>query len=120
MSKKICMLVTNPVTNDPRVRREASTFAKAGYQVTIIGVGLIVGAFAGRARWLILVAVVLIPTLLFSPVFEWLDKQDRSPDLLVYFTDANGEFPGADPPYPVIWLVKGKSKVPWGIRIQLN
>ena len=39
MSKKICMLVTNPVTNDPRVRREASTFAKAGYQVTIIGVG---------------------------------------------------------------------------------
>lgn len=39
--------------------------------VTILGIGLIVGAFAGRARWLILVGVLLIPTLLFTPVFEW-------------------------------------------------
>lgn len=39
--------------------------------VTILGLGLVVGAFAGRARWLILVGVVLVPTLLFSPVFEW-------------------------------------------------
>ena len=39
--------------------------------VTILGLGLLVGAFVGRARWLILVAVVLIPTLLFSPVFEY-------------------------------------------------
>ena len=39
--------------------------------VTILGVGLLVGAFVGRARWLILVAVVLLPTLMFSPVFEF-------------------------------------------------
>lgn len=39
--------------------------------VTILGVGLLVGSFAGRARWLILVGVVLVPSLLFSPVFEW-------------------------------------------------
>jgi len=39
--------------------------------VTILGVGLLVGAFIGRARWLILVAVILVPTLLFSPVFEY-------------------------------------------------
>ena len=39
--------------------------------VTILGTGLIVGAFAGRARWLILVAVVAVPTLMFSPIFEW-------------------------------------------------
>ena len=39
--------------------------------VTILGVGLLVGAIWGRARWLIIVAVVMIPTLLFSPVFEW-------------------------------------------------
>ena len=56
----------------------------------------------------------------FSPVFDWLARQERQPDLLVYFTDANGEFPKAEPLYPVIWLVKGKSKVPWGQRIQLN
>ena len=39
--------------------------------VTILGVGLMVGGFAGRARWLILVGVVLVPTLLVSPVAEW-------------------------------------------------
>ena len=56
----------------------------------------------------------------FTPVFEWAEWQDRAPDLLVYFTDAKGEFPKSEPSYPVIWLVKGKEKVPWGQRIQLN
>jgi predicted metal-dependent peptidase len=56
----------------------------------------------------------------FTPVFEWTAHQDRQPDLLLYFTDAKGEFPKIEPPYPVIWLVKGKEKVPWGQRIQLN
>ncbi|MDH5393864.1 MAG: VWA-like domain-containing protein [Gammaproteobacteria bacterium] len=56
----------------------------------------------------------------FTPVFDWLNKQDSTPDLLVYFTDAVGEFPQAEPNYPVIWLVKGKAKVPFGQRIQLN
>jgi predicted metal-dependent peptidase len=56
----------------------------------------------------------------FTPVFDWVARQDRRPDLLVYFTDAKGEFPAEAPPYPVLWLVKGKAKVPWGQRIQLN
>lgn len=56
----------------------------------------------------------------FSPVFDWIDRQDRRPDLLVYFTDAQGEFPKREPSYPVIWLVKGRASVPWGQRIQLN
>ncbi|TCK18919.1 putative metal-dependent peptidase [Thiogranum longum] len=56
----------------------------------------------------------------FVPVFEWLDHIDQKPDLLVYFTDAQGEFPKTEPAYPVLWLVKGKAKVPWGQRIQLN
>lgn len=56
----------------------------------------------------------------FSPVFDWLARQGREPDLLVYFTDAQGEFPRVEPAYPVIWLVKGRAKVPWGQRIQLN
>jgi predicted metal-dependent peptidase len=55
----------------------------------------------------------------FKPPFEWLDKQQQ-PDLLVYFTDAEGAFPEREPAYPVIWLVKGKEQVPWGQRIQLN
>ncbi len=56
----------------------------------------------------------------FRPVFDWTDRQDVQPDLLVYFTDAKGAFPKAPPPYPVIWLVKGRGAVPWGERIQLN
>lgn len=56
----------------------------------------------------------------FVPVFEWAEKQDKMPDLLVYFTDAVGQFPKTEPGYPVIWLVKGKQKTPWGRRIQLN
>ena len=56
----------------------------------------------------------------FRPVFEWLDGHGVQPDLLVYFTDARGTFPEAPPSYPVLWLVKGKEKCPWGERIQLN
>lgn len=56
----------------------------------------------------------------FKPVFEWLDREGCRPDLLVYFTDAEGEFPRTEPNFPVIWLVKGRGKVPWGQRIQLN
>lgn len=56
----------------------------------------------------------------FRPVFDWIETENRSPNLLVYFTDAEGEFPKQPPAYPVIWLVKGKGKVPWGERVQLN
>jgi predicted metal-dependent peptidase len=56
----------------------------------------------------------------FLPPFDWAERQDRQPDLLVYFTDAQGEFPKHEPAYPVLWLVKGKAPVPWGQRIQLN
>jgi phage shock protein PspC (stress-responsive transcriptional regulator) len=47
----------------------------------ILGLGLMVGGFVGRARWLILVGALLVPTLLFSPVFEYnwnTEEFDRS------------------------------------------
>jgi predicted metal-dependent peptidase len=56
----------------------------------------------------------------FTPVFDWLDTQDHLPDALVYFTDADGEFPPTAPACPVVWLVKGRHPVPFGERIQLN
>lgn len=56
----------------------------------------------------------------FRPAFDWIRDEHRRPDLLVYFTDAEGDFPQAAPAYPVIWLVKGPAPVPWGERIQLN
>ena len=56
----------------------------------------------------------------FVPVFEWIAERRLRPDVLLYFTDGEGEFPQRPPDYPVIWLVKGNGKVPWGERIQLN
>ena len=56
----------------------------------------------------------------FVPVIEWAEQQDHAPDLIVYFTDAQGQFPDKEPTFPVLWLVKGKTPVPWGQRIQLN
>jgi predicted metal-dependent peptidase len=56
----------------------------------------------------------------FAPPFDWAETQDIRPDMLIYFTDAKGEFPESEPGFPVLWLVKGKEPVPWGMRIQLN
>ncbi len=56
----------------------------------------------------------------FKPPFEWIEREQMRPDLVVYFTDAEGEFPVREPHCPVIWLVKGKGVVPWGQRVQLN
>jgi len=56
----------------------------------------------------------------FRPVFDWLERQGQPPEMLVYFTDAQGRFPQSEPNFPVIWLVKGKDQVPWGQRVQLN
>lgn len=56
----------------------------------------------------------------FVPVFDWAEREGLRPDVLLYFTDAQGEFPPAAPAFPVLWLVKGHAAVPWGTRIQLN
>ena len=56
----------------------------------------------------------------FTPVFEWIERERLRPDLLIYFTDGEGEFPEREPDYPVVWLVKGRAPVPWGERVQLN
>ncbi len=56
----------------------------------------------------------------FTPAFDWIARASLRPDVLLYFTDAEGDFPPVAPPYPVIWLVKGRAAVPWGERVQLN
>jgi len=53
-------------------------------------------------------------------VFDHINTQDTPSDVLIYFTDAKGKFPEFEPDYPVLWLIKGKERVPWGSRIQLN
>ena len=59
----------------------------------IVGLGLMVGGFVGRARWLILVGALMVPTLLFTPVFEYnwnSDDFDRtvSPDSFAELEDS--------------------------------
>ncbi len=56
----------------------------------------------------------------FIPPFEWLDQTCQRPDLVIYFTDAQGKFPARPADMPVLWLVKGRRQIPWGERIQLN
>ena len=56
----------------------------------------------------------------FNPVFDHINTQDTPSDVLICFTDAKGKFPEFEPDYPVLWLIKGKERVPWGSRIQLN
>ena len=56
----------------------------------------------------------------FHPPFEYIDTSDLQPDVLIYFTDAQGSFPQNPPAYAVLWLVKGRNSVPWGERIPLN
>jgi phage shock protein PspC (stress-responsive transcriptional regulator) len=57
--------------NIPAIALEPQPRHYMALAVTILGLGLIVGGFIGRARWLILLGVVLVPTMLFSPVFEY-------------------------------------------------
>jgi predicted metal-dependent peptidase len=54
----------------------------------------------------------------FEPPFAWVEQAGLQPDLLVYFTDADGPFPARPPAYPVLWVVRGPRPVPWGVRVQ--
>lgn len=58
---------------------DAEPYHYLALAVTIVGAGLVVGAFAGRAKWLILLLAFMIPTLVFSPYFGY--DLDRNGDL---------------------------------------
>lgn len=53
----------------------------------------------------------------FRPVFNWIEKQDITPDALLYLTDGYGSFPSKAPSYPVLWgniSPKDAVKYPFG------
>jgi hypothetical protein len=54
------------------------------------------------------------------PAFEWLARLDRAAGPAGVFHRRRRRIPQARRIFPVMWLVKGKAKVPWGQRIQLN
>lgn len=40
----------------------------------------------------------------FRPPFEHIEKNKLPIDMLIYFTDLEGDFPDKKPPYPVLWV----------------
>ncbi len=56
----------------------------------------------------------------FRPIFDLIYKNDIRLDLLIYFTDGAGPFPAQMPEFPVIWVIKGYRKPPWGIHVTLG
>jgi hypothetical protein len=96
--------------NIPAIALEPQPRHYMALAVTILGLGLIVGGFIGRARWLILLGVVLVPTMLFSPVFEY-DWNTESFDRTV----APGTFAELENSYSldVGTLVIDLSELPW-------
>ena len=56
------------------------------------------------------------------PVFNWIDKNYKNPDILIYFSDMEIDFPNTKPKYKVLWCNTNKSggrRPPFGREIQL-
>lgn len=56
----------------------------------------------------------------FIPPFEYLAKEDISPDALIYLTDLCGPFPAKPPAYPVVWAATTDQEVPWGDVVRIK
>lgn len=67
----IAMGILAILDNIPTLALEPQPRHYMALAVTILGLGLVVGGFVGRARGLILLGIVLVPTMLFSPAFEY-------------------------------------------------
>ncbi len=52
------------------------------------------------------------------PVFEWIQRNGRAPELFIGLTDLYSRFPEKPPPYPVLWVSPtDHGKAPWGQMI---
>lgn len=56
----------------------------------------------------------------FVPVFDWVAHQGLTPDALLYFTDGDGRYPAMAPAYPVLWVLSGNRRPPWGESLGLT
>jgi predicted metal-dependent peptidase len=57
----------------------------------------------------------------FRPAFKKVEEMGLEPDMLVFFTDGQGDFPKAEPHYPVIWAsIHKPSKYPWGEVVDIE
>ena len=57
----------------------------------------------------------------FKPVFRYLKDNPTESQILIYFTDGEGDTP-EKPPFPVMWVITpdGKNSIPWGYEIKLE
>ena len=55
----------------------------------------------------------------FTPVFQYIVDHRLRPNVLIYFTDGEGDCPKERPSYPVIWMLTkgGTAPVSWGHAI---
>ena len=57
----------------------------------------------------------------FKPVFRYVGKHLPGTQLLMYFTDGEGDLPDK-PPYPVMWVITpdGGNRIPWGYEVKMD
>ena len=57
----------------------------------------------------------------YIPVFEYLEKEEEAPNLLIYLTDGYGDQP-KKPDYPVLWVITpgGRNYIPWGLEAKMD
>jgi len=53
----------------------------------------------------------------FRPVFQWVEEQGISPDVLVYLTDLHGDTNFKAPPYETLWVSTGSHDAQFGVVI---
>lgn len=56
----------------------------------------------------------------FIPPFEYLKKEDITPDAFIYLTDLYGSAPDTKPNYPVIWACTTDKEAPWGDLVKIK
>ena len=60
----------------------------------------------------------------FSPVFNWIDRQDMEPDGVIMFTDMGSSDYGDMPAYPVLWAssvpVYDYDRAPFGDIVEIE
>ncbi len=55
----------------------------------------------------------------FKPIFEYLEDKNEDYDLLLYFTDLEGEFPLDEANFDTIWVTKSELQPPFGEVINI-
>ena len=55
------------------------------------------------------------------PVFDWIEKNKKRPDLFIGLSDLCSSYPKKPPPYPVLWVTpRAHGTAPWGKMIVME